>query len=116
MPKVDIYNTEKKKVGDVALSDDIFDAEVREHLFHELVRAQRAAKRAGTAKVKERAEVIGTRAKAWRQKGTGRARQGARQAVHWRGGGVVHGPRPRSFEKKVNKLSLIHISEPTRPY
>lgn len=103
MPKVDIYNTEKKKVGDVSLSDDIFDAEVREHLFHELVRAQRAAKRAGTAKVKERAEVIGTRAKAWRQKGTGRARQGSRQAVHWRGGGVVHGPRPRSFEKKVNK-------------
>jgi large subunit ribosomal protein L4 len=103
MPKVDIYNTEKKKVGDVALSDDIFDAEVREHLFHELVRAQRAAKRSGTAKVKERSEVIGTRAKAWRQKGTGRARQGARQAVHWKGGGVVHGPRPRSYEKKVNK-------------
>ena len=103
MPTVDIYNLERKKVGDLALDDAVFGVEVREHLFHELVRAQRAAQRAGTAKTKERSEVLGSRAKAWRQKGTGRARQGSRQAVHWRGGGVVHGPRPRSFAKKVNK-------------
>jgi large subunit ribosomal protein L4 len=77
--------------------------EVREHLFHELVRAQRAAKRAGTAKTKERGEVRGSQAKSRPQKGTGRARQGNGKAPHFVGGGVAHGPRPRSYALKVNK-------------
>ena len=103
MPTVDIYNQANEKVGTVDLDPAVFDVEVREHLFHEVVRAQRAAKRSGTAKTKERGEVRGTQAKAWRQKGTGRARQGNRKAPHFVGGGVAHGPRPRSYAMKVNK-------------
>jgi large subunit ribosomal protein L4 len=70
------------------------------------VRNQRAERRAGTAKTKERGEVKGSTAKAWKQKGTGRARQGNRKAAHWRGGGVAHGPRPRDFSGKVNRKSV----------
>jgi large subunit ribosomal protein L4 len=103
MPVVDVYSLDNKKTGTVDLDPEIFDVEVREHLFHELVRAQLGKRRAGTAKTKERNEVIGTQAKAWRQKGTGRARQGSRKAPHWVGGGTVFGPQPRSFAKKVNK-------------
>ncbi|PIE65920.1 MAG: 50S ribosomal protein L4 [Deltaproteobacteria bacterium] len=103
MPVVDVYNLDRQKVGTVELADDIFDVEVREHLFHEVVTAQLAARRTGSAKTKERWEIRGTQKKAWRQKGTGRARQGSRKAPHWVGGGTVFGPRPRSFAKKVNK-------------
>jgi len=103
MPTVDVYSIEKKKVGTVDLDPAVFDVEVREHLFHEIVRAQRAAKRAGTAKTKERGEIRGTQAKSRPQKGTGRARQGNGKAPHFVGGGVAHGPRPRSFALKVNK-------------
>jgi large subunit ribosomal protein L4 len=103
MATVEIYSIEKKKVGTVDLDPAVFDVEVREHLFHELVRAQRAAKRAGTAKTKERGEVRGSQAKSRPQKGTGRARQGNGKAPHFVGGGVAHGPRPRSYALKVNK-------------
>ncbi|MCB9732254.1 MAG: 50S ribosomal protein L4 [Deltaproteobacteria bacterium] len=103
MPVVDVYNLNHEKVGTLELSSEIFDVEVREHLFHEVVRAQLAARRAGTAKTKGRSEINRTGAKAWKQKGTGRARQGDRKAPHWVGGGVVHGPQPRSYVKKVNK-------------
>lgn len=103
MPTVDVYNLERAKVGEHELSDDVFAAEVSEHLFHEVVRAQLAARRAGTAKTKERGEIRGSNAKPWRQKGTGRARSGSRKSPLWRGGGTVHGPRPRSYEMKVNK-------------
>jgi large subunit ribosomal protein L4 len=103
MPVVDVYNLEKKKVGTLDLSDDIFDVEVREHLFHEMVRAQLGARRSGTATVKERNAIIGSTAKVWKQKGTGRARQGSKKGPHWVGGGVAHGPSHRSFAKKVNK-------------
>lgn len=103
MPVVDVYNLNHEKVGTLELSSEIFDVEVREHLFHEVVRAQLAARRAGTANTKGRSEINRTGAKAWKQKGTGRARQGDRKAPHWVGGGVVHGPHPRSFAKKVNK-------------
>ena len=103
MPVVDVYNLDKKKVGELELADTIFGVPVREHLFHEVVRAQLAARRAGTAKTKGRSEINRTGAKAWKQKGTGRARQGDRKAPHWVGGGVVHGPQPRSYVKKVNK-------------
>ena len=76
---------------------------MREHLFHEVVTAQLAARRSGTANTRERSEVHGANTKAWKQKGTGRARQGSRKAPHWVGGGTVFGPKPRSFAKKVNK-------------
>jgi len=103
MPVIDVYNQDNKKVGTVDLDADIFDVEIREHLFHEVVTAQLAARRAGTANTRERSEVHGANTKAWRQKGTGRARQGSRKAPHWVGGGTVFGPKPRSFAKKVNK-------------
>ena len=103
MPVVDTYNLERQKVGECDLDGEVFDVTVREHLFHEVVRAQRDASRAWTAKVKERGEVKGTTAKAYRQKGTGRARQGNKKAAHFRGGGVAHGPRPISSGIKVNR-------------
>ena len=103
MPVVDVYNLQRSKVGSVELSDDVFDTEVREHLFHEVVRYQLAARRSGTAKAKERWEINKTTAKVWRQKGTGRARQGSKRAPQWVGGGVVFGPKPRDFAPKVNK-------------
>jgi large subunit ribosomal protein L4 len=106
MPVVDVYNLERKKVGTVELNDAVFNVEVREHLFHEVVRNQRAERRAGTAKTKERGEIKGSTAKAWKQKGTGRARQGNRKAAHFRGGGVSHGPRPRDFSGKVNRKTV----------
>lgn len=103
MPVVDVYNMDRQKVGTFALSDVVFDVEVREHLFHEVVRGQLASRRAGTAKTKTRAEVKHTTKKLFKQKGTGRARQGMKSAPHWVGGGTAHGPAPRSFEVKVNK-------------
>lgn len=110
MPKVDVYNTDKKKVGEVDLADAIFGTEVKEHLFHAAVRYQMAARRAGTHQVKGRTQVSGGGKKPYRQKGTGRARQGTRRAVQFRGGGVVHGPTTRShahnLPKKVRKAAL----------
>ncbi|MEZ4267770.1 MAG: 50S ribosomal protein L4 [Myxococcota bacterium] len=103
MPVVDVYNLDKKKVGTLDLADSIFAVPVREHLFHEVVRAQLAARRSGTAKTKVRSEVAGSTKKIYKQKGTGNARQGTKKAPHWVGGGTVFGPQPRSFEMKVNK-------------
>lgn len=103
MPSIDVYNLNREKVGSCDLSASIFDVEVREHLFHQVVTAQLAARRSGTANTKERGEVHGANTKAWRQKGTGRARQGSKKAPHWVGGGTVFGPRTRSFAKKVNR-------------
>jgi len=103
MPVVDVYNLDREKVGTLELPDAIFDVEVREHLFHEVVRAQLAARRAGTASTKTRGDLTRTNMKPWRQKGTGRARQGDKKAPHWVGGGVALGPHPRSFAFKVNK-------------
>ncbi len=103
MAKLPVKNLEGKKVGSLDVADDVFAAEVKEHLLWEVVRWQRAKKRAGTAKTKERSEVKGTHAKMFRQKGTGNARHGARLVNVFRGGGQVHGPRPRSYEFSVNK-------------
>ena len=103
MPVVDVYNLDQSKAGTLELSDDVFDVEVREHLFHEVVTYQLAKRRSGTAAAKERNAIVGSTHKAWKQKGTGRARQGNRKAAHFVGGGVVHGPRPRDFTPKVNK-------------
>lgn len=103
MPTIDIFNTDREKVGSVELSDKVFGTDVKEHLFHAVVRYQLAKRRAGTHKAKGRAEISGGGKKPFRQKGTGRARAGTTRAPHWRGGGVVHGPRPRSHAHKMPK-------------
>lgn len=109
--KIDVYNPAREKVGEMDLADAVFGAEVREHLLYAAVRYQRAGARAGTHSVKERAEVSGGGRKPWRQKGTGRARQGSTRAPHWRGGGVTFGPQVRShafkLNKKVRQLALV---------
>ena len=94
---VDVYNLKREKVGEIELADAVFNADVKQHLMHEVVRAQRASRRSGTACVKERNAVSGGGRKPYRQKGTGRARQGSRRAPNHVGGGVIHGPRPRSY-------------------
>jgi len=110
MPVVDLYNSAREKVGTVDLDERVFSADVKEHLFHMVVRHQLAARRAGTHSTKQRAMVAGGGKKPWRQKGTGRARQGSTRAPHWRGGGTVFGPQPRSHSfllpKKVRRAAL----------
>jgi large subunit ribosomal protein L4 len=103
MPTVDVYNVNREKVGSLDLADAVFGADVKEHLLYAAVRYQRAAARQGTHKAKERAEVRGGGKKPFRQKGTGRARQGSTRSPQWRGGGVVFGPRVRSHAFKLNK-------------
>lgn len=103
MPKLDVKNIAGETVGSIELADVVYAAEVKEHLLWEVVRAQRASKRAGTAKVKNRAAVRGGGAKPYRQKGTGRARQGTVSAPNHVGGGQAFGPRPRSYEIRVPK-------------
>jgi len=97
--------------GTVELPDAVFGIEPNVAVMHQVVTAQLAAARAGTHSTKTRAEVAGGGAKPWRQKGTGRARQGSIRAPHWRGGGVAHGPKPRSYRqrtpKKMVRLALI---------
>ena len=108
--KCDVINLENKKVGDIDLDDTVFGAPVRGDLLARMVQWQLAKRRAGTHKTKQRAEVQGTSKKPFRQKGTGRARQGAVRAPQMRGGGVVFGPVVRSHDidlpKKVRKLAL----------
>lgn len=94
---VDIYNLEKEVVGQLELSEKVFGAPVRAHLMQEVVRSQLNGRRSGTAQAKERNAVRGGGKKPFRQKGTGRARQGTRSAPNWVGGGKAHGPRPRSY-------------------
>lgn len=97
MPKVDVYNLKREKVGELDLSDEVFGAEVKEQLFYEVVKAQLASRRAGTAAAKERAAVSGTSKKMYKQKGTGRARHGSARAPIFVGGGVAHPPKPRDW-------------------
>jgi len=110
MPKVDVYDEKKQKVGEIELADEVFAAEVKAHLLHEVVVWQLAKRRAGTACTKTRSEVRGGGRKPWRQKGTGRARVGSRRSPLWRGGGTTHGPKPRDYDynvpKKVRKAAL----------
>lgn len=101
--KLDVYNLDGETTGEVEVSEKIFGAEVKTHLFWEVVRWQRAKKRAGTHKAKTRHEVKGSTQKAYRQKGTGRARHGDYKAPIFVGGGVAHGPRPRKYGFKLNK-------------
>jgi large subunit ribosomal protein L4 len=103
MSTVNIVNKNNESVGEIELNDAVFNREVKEHILHEVVRMQRAARRAGTACTKTRVEVSGGGKKPWRQKGTGRARAGTRTSPVWRGGGVAFGPKPRDYNFKVNR-------------
>ncbi|HVS62448.1 MAG TPA: 50S ribosomal protein L4 [Thermoanaerobaculia bacterium] len=100
--KLAIKNLANESVGEAEVPDEVFNYPYKEHLIHEVVVAVRAAQRAGTHKAKVRSEVSGSGRKLWRQKGTGRARVGSRRTPLWRGGGTVHGPQPRSYEKKIS--------------
>ena len=101
MSDIEIRNVDGEVVGRATLDDAVFAVQVNVPVMHQVVRAQLAAARAGTHSTKTRAEVSGGGKKPWRQKGTGRARQGSNRAPHWTGGGVVFGPQPRSREMKV---------------
>ncbi len=103
MPTVDLFNREGQKVGDIQLSENVFAVEVNESVLHQVVVAQLANKRQGTQSTKTRAEVSGGGRKPWRQKGTGRARQGSTRAPQWIHGGIVFAPKPRSYRMSIPK-------------
>jgi len=108
--KADVKTLENKKAGTIDLADEVFGLPTRADILHRVVNWQLAKRRAGTHKVKERGEIVGTGAKIYKQKGTGRARHSSRKTVQFRGGGVVHGPRVRDhghkLPKKVRSLGL----------
>ena len=110
MPQTTLYDRTGKNIGSVELSDELFDAPVNTAVLHQVVIAQLAGRRTGTADTKTRGEIRGGGRKPYRQKGTGRARQGTVTAPHYRGGGVVFGPHPRSYEqrlpRKMKRLAL----------
>ena len=110
MPKLNVLNIEGQNVGEIELNDSIFNIEVNEHVLYEAVKCQLANKRQGTQSAKTRAEVRGGGRKPWRQKGTGRARQGSIRAVQWVGGGIAFAPKPRNYSyklpKKVRRLAM----------
>src|SRR6476646_3796927 len=103
MPQTTLFDRAGKNVGSVELSDELFAAPVNAAVLHQVVTAQLAGRRIGTHDTKTRGEVRGGGAKPYRQKGTGRARQGSRRAPHYAGGGVVFGPHPRSYEQRLPK-------------
>ena len=103
MPKVDILSVTGKKTGTRDLPPELFEAKISVPLMHQVVLAGQASLRRGTHSTKTRGDVRGGGKKPWRQKGTGRARQGSTRAPQWTGGGVVHGPHPRSHDMRVNK-------------
>lgn len=110
MPKLELKNISGQSVGSIDLDDAVFGAEIHEHLLWETVKWQLAKRRAGTASTKRLGEVRGSAKKPWKQKGTGQARQGNRQAPHWVGGATVFGPKPRDYgyvlPRKVKKAAL----------
>ena len=110
MPKVPVYNIEGNAVGEIELSDTVWNSAVNRYAVFDVVQSLLASRRAGTHKVKGRSEVRGGGRKPWKQKGTGRARQGSIRSPQWVGGGTVHGPTPRSYAyqlpKKVRRLAL----------
>ena len=103
MPNVNVYNQDGSLAGEIALNDAVFGIEVNASAIHQVVVAHNAAARQGTQSALFRGEVSGGGIKPWRQKGTGRARQGSTRAPQWRHGGVVFAPKPREYDKKVNK-------------
>ncbi len=110
MAKFDVYDLERNKVSEIELADAVFAGEVNEHLFYEVVKAKLASDRSGTHAVKNRSLVSGGGKKPWKQKHTGRARQGSTRASQWVGGGKAMGPKPRDYAydvpKKVRKAAL----------
>jgi large subunit ribosomal protein L4 len=110
MAKFDVFDLDKKKVGEIELADAVFAGEVNEHLFYEVVKAKLASDRSGTHAVKNRSLVAGGGKKPWRQKHTGRARQGSTRASQWVGGGKAMGPKPRDYSydvpRQVRKAAL----------
>jgi large subunit ribosomal protein L4 len=110
MPKVALFDQKGSKISDIELNDSIFGIEPNNHVLFEAVVMQRASLRQGTHKTKIRSEVAGGGRKPWKQKGTGRARQGSIRSPQWRGGGTVFGPTPRSYSyklpKKVRRLAI----------
>ena len=113
MPTIAVLNQSGKKVKDLELSEAVFGVQINKQVIYDVVNAQRAAMRQGTHDTKGRSEVRGGGKKPWRQKGTGRARQGSTRAPQWVGGGTVFGPTPRSYafklNKKVKKLALKNV-------
>ena len=107
MPIVDVVDLNNEKVGEVALADEVFGAEVNEALLYEAVNQYTAGLRAGTHKTKVRSEVAGSGKKLWKQKGTGRARVGSVRSPIWRHGGTVHGPQPRDYSYKMPRKMLL---------
>lgn len=103
MATVDVITTEKVKVEEVELKASVFEAPIKEHAVHQVVCAQLASRRRGTASTKGRSEVRGGGKKPWRQKGTGNARVGTSRSPVWRGGGTVFGPKPRNYAQSVPK-------------
>lgn len=103
MPKVNVYNMLGEQVGELELSENVFGVEINHDAIHAVVKSHLANRRQGTHSAKTRAEVRGGGRKPWRQKGTGRARQGSIRAPHWTGGGVVFAPKPRDYSLKVPK-------------
>ena len=103
MPKVDVYDIKGKKVSDIELADSVFGIEPNENIVHSVLVNYLANQRQGTQSTKTRAEVSGGGKKPWRQKGTGRARQGSIRAPQWIKGGIALGPKPRSYKYTVNK-------------
>jgi large subunit ribosomal protein L4 len=119
MPTVDVWNLEHEKVGTLDLADEVFGVAARDHLLWEVVKNQQARMRGGTAATKTRGDVSGTGKKPYKQKHTGRARQGSLRGPHMRGGGVAFGPHPRSYSysvpKKVRKEAMrTALSNQTR--
>lgn len=110
MPKVALFNQAGSQVGEIELNDSVFGIAPNNHVLFEAVVMQRASLRQGNHKVKNRSEVRGGGRKPWKQKGTGRARQGSIRSPQWRGGGIVFGPVPRSYSyklpKKVRRLAI----------
>jgi large subunit ribosomal protein L4 len=110
MPKVALLSQNGSQVGEIELNESVFGIEPNQHVLFEAIVMQRASLRQGTHKTKIRSEVAGGGRKPWRQKGTGRARQGSIRSPQWRGGGTVFGPTPRSYSyklpKKVRRLAI----------
>lgn len=113
MPNVNLLNIKGEQVGTIDLSEQIFGIDVNEHVVYEVVKNHLANRRQGTQSAKTRAEVSGGGKKPWRQKGTGRARQGSIRSPQWRGGGIVFAPKPRDYSyavpKKVRRLALKSV-------
>jgi len=103
MATIDVYDIGNKRVGEMEISDSVFNCDVKEYLIHEAVKTQLANRRAGTVAVKNRAIVAGSGKKPFRQKGTGSARQGCKRAPQYPGGGVAFGPQPKTYAVGMNK-------------